>query len=69
MPFIIKGAVSGDSNEPNSVADPGCLSRIPDLNFFHPGSRVKRFWIPDPDPHQRIKVFVTQKTVFKLSET
>jgi hypothetical protein len=21
-----------------SVADPGCLSRIPDPNFFHPGS-------------------------------
>ncbi len=29
------------------VADPGCLSRIPDPTFFHPGSRI-------PDPHQRI---------------
>jgi hypothetical protein len=27
-----------------SVADPGCLSRIPDPNFFHPGSRI-----PDPN--------------------
>ncbi len=23
-----------------SVADPGCLSRIPDPNFFYPGSRI-----------------------------
>jgi hypothetical protein len=37
-----------------SVADPGCLSWISDPNFFHPGSRVKRFRIPDPDSHQRI---------------
>jgi hypothetical protein len=28
-----------------SVADPGCLSRIPDPNFFHPGSwiHIKEF--------------------------
>jgi hypothetical protein len=28
-----------------SVTDPGCLSRIPDPNFFHPGSwiRIKEF--------------------------
>ncbi len=42
-----------------SVADPGCLFRIPDPTFFHPGSRI-----PGPnclhpgsrilDPHQRI---------------
>jgi hypothetical protein len=25
-----------------SVADPGCLSRIPDPIFFHPGSRIKK---------------------------
>ncbi len=30
-------------NVVNSVADPGCLSRIPDLIFTHPGSRI-----PDP---------------------
>ena len=27
----------------SSVADPGCLSRIPDPDFTHPGSRI-----PDP---------------------
>ncbi len=42
-----------------SVADPGCLSRIPDPTFFHPGSRIRTVSIPDlrsriPDPHQRI---------------
>ncbi len=31
----------------NSVADPGCLTRIPDPNFFHPDPGSKRF----PDPH------------------
>jgi hypothetical protein len=31
------------SHGATSVADSGCLSRIPDLGFFHPGS-----WIPDP---------------------
>ncbi len=25
----------------SSVADPGCLSRIPDPIFFHPGSRIR----------------------------
>ncbi len=36
----------------NSVADPGCLSWIPDPDFFHPGSCIRIFSIPDP--HQRI---------------
>ncbi len=40
----------------------------PGSEFFHPGSRVKKFRIPDPDPYQRILVFVTQKIVSKLSE-
>jgi hypothetical protein len=31
-----------------SVADPGCLSRIPDPTFFHPGSRIRTVSIPDP---------------------
>jgi hypothetical protein len=50
------------------VADPGCLSRILDSNFLipDPGSSVKK--IPDPQPHQRSKVFITQKIVSKLSE-
>jgi hypothetical protein len=43
----------------------------PESEFFpsqilDPGS--KRFRIPDPDPHKRIVVFLTQKTVSKLSE-
>jgi hypothetical protein len=53
-----------------SVADPGCLSWIPDPNFFHPGFTVKkipgfRTWI-----HIRIKEFrhFKQKIVTKLSE-
>jgi hypothetical protein len=36
---------------------------IPDPNFFHPGSRVENS-IPDPDPHQRINVFLAQKNCF-----
>jgi hypothetical protein len=39
-------------------ADPECLSRI-DLNFSIPDPGSKRFWIPDPVPHQRIKVLLT----------
>ncbi len=37
-----------------SVADPGCVYRIPDPNFSIPDAdcRVKK--IPDPDPHKRI---------------
>jgi hypothetical protein len=31
-----------------SVADPGCLSRIPHPSFFHSGSRIRVFSIPDP---------------------
>jgi hypothetical protein len=51
---------------------------IPDLNFsiLDPESSVKkipdpaskRFRVSDPDPHQRIQVFLTLKTVSKLSE-
>jgi hypothetical protein len=47
-----------------SVADPGCLSRIPDPNFSIPDSGSKRFRIPDRDPHPRIQVFLTQKNYF-----
>ncbi len=32
----------------SSVADLGCLSRIPDPTFFHPGSRIRIVSIPDP---------------------
>ncbi len=39
-------------------ADPGCLYRI---RIFHPGYRVKKNPVPDPDPHHRVEVFLTQK--------
>ncbi len=39
---------------PHSVADPRCLSQIPEPNSFIPdrilAPGVKRHWIPDPDP-------------------
>ena len=41
-----------------SVADPRS----------HPDRLSKRFWIPGPDPHQRIEVFLTKKFVSELSE-
>jgi hypothetical protein len=31
-----------------SVADPGCSSRFPNLNFFHPGSALKNLSILSP---------------------
>jgi hypothetical protein len=49
-----------------SVADLECLSWIPDPNFFHSGSRVKK--IPGSDPHQKNLSILTQKIVSKLSE-
>ncbi len=36
----------------------------PGSEFFHPGSRVKKI----PDPHQRIQVFLTLKTIYRLPE-
>ncbi len=49
----------------NSVADPGCLSLIPNPNFsiLVPGFMVKK--IPDSESH---KIFLTPKIVSKLSE-
>ncbi len=38
-----------------SVADPGCLSRIPDPNFYHPGFRIRIFF--HPEYRIRIKEF------------
>jgi hypothetical protein len=47
---------------------PDTGSRIPDPHFSipDPESRVKK--IPDPRPHQRNKLLLTQKTVSELSE-
>jgi hypothetical protein len=39
----------------SSVADLGCLSRIPDPTFFHPGSRIRTVSIPDPGSRILIK--------------
>ncbi len=42
-----------------SVADAGCLSRILDPTFFHPGSRIRTVSIPDPNclhPGSRIRI-------------
>jgi hypothetical protein len=50
-----------------SVADPGCLSRIPDPTFFHPGSRIRTISIPDPGSQVLIKEFKkAKKMVYKL---
>jgi hypothetical protein len=38
-----------------SVADPGCLSRIPDPTFFHPGSQIRTVSIRD-HPGSRILI-------------
>jgi hypothetical protein len=61
-----------------SVADPGCLSRIPDPTFFHPGSRIldPGSLIPDPNclhPGSRIlikefKYFNPQKSKKMISK-
>ncbi len=50
-----------------SVADPGCLSRITDPTFFHPGSRIRTISIPDPGSRILIKEFKkAKKMVYKL---
>ena len=56
------GSVRQDT-VPSSVADPICLSRIPDPTFFHPGSELFPFRIPDP--HQTRK---KQKKRFSAQE-
>ncbi len=57
------------------LRDPGYLHRIPKKKseFFHPKSRIQAqkdsgSWIPAPDPHQWIYVFLALKTVSKVSE-
>jgi hypothetical protein len=52
-----------------SIADPRCLSPIPDPNFSIPDPGSKRFRIPDPDQHRRIQVFLAEKFVSDLWET
>jgi hypothetical protein len=61
---FIEEAVRSEFTDICSVADPGLFIPDPESEFFHPGSRVKEI----PDPHLRIEVFLTQKTVSMLSE-
>ncbi len=48
-----------------SVADPGCLSRIPDPTFFHPGSRIRTVFIPDPGSSSKNLSILTPKKAKK----
>ncbi len=48
-----------------SVADPGCLSRIPDPTFFHPGSRIRTVSIPDPGSSSKNLSIITPKKAKK----
>ncbi len=52
---------------PDSVADPGCLSRIPNPTFFHPGSRIRTVSIPDPGSSSKNLSILTQnKAWFRI---
>jgi hypothetical protein len=52
-----------------SVADPGCLSQIPDTNSFHPGSASKNLSMYHSWKFKDSVISIlTPKTVFKLSE-
>ncbi len=48
-----------------SVADPGCLSRIPDPTFFHPGSELSPSRIPDPRSSTKNLCILTPKKAKK----
>jgi hypothetical protein len=56
--------------EASGVADPGCLSRIPDLNFSisDPRSRVKKIPGPGSASASMNLSFLSQKIVSKLYE-
>jgi hypothetical protein len=45
----------------HSVADPGCLSRIPDPTFFHPGSRILNKEFKYFNPKKAKKWFLSSK--------
>ncbi len=49
-----------------SVADPGCLSRIPDPTFFHLGSRIRTVSIPDPGSSSKNLSILTPKKEKKM---
>jgi hypothetical protein len=71
-PIINKNLTPGEKNVIMvSEADPGCLSRIPDPTFYHPGSELSPSRIPDPGsssknlsiltPQKRKKWFLSSK--------
>jgi hypothetical protein len=69
--MLVSGALSEEGENLStyiSVVDPKCLSGIPDPNFFHPRSSVKK--IPDPGSASASKnlSILAQKIVSKLSE-
>ncbi len=47
-----------------SVAHPGCSSRIPDPNFFHPWIRIRIFPIPDPGSASKNVSILNPKKLF-----
>ncbi len=47
------------------VADPGCLSRIPDPTFFHPRSWIRTVSIPDPGSSSKNLSILTPKKAKK----
>jgi hypothetical protein len=49
----------------SSVAGPGCVSRISDPTFSHPGSRIRTVSIPDPGSSSKILSILTQKKAKK----
>jgi hypothetical protein len=56
-------------NPRGSLTVPGCLSRIQDPNFFHPGSKVEK--VPDPGSASasiNLSTIPTKKIVSALSD-
>ncbi len=53
------------SEDIGSVADPGCLSRIPDPTFSHPRSRIRTVSIPDPGSSSKNLSILTPKKAKK----
>ncbi len=51
-----------------SVADPGCLSLIPDPTFFHPGSWIPIYSLPDPGFTSKNLSILPENLFFKLLE-
>jgi hypothetical protein len=71
MTMALEGVQEGSTGKcicknETSVADPGCLSRIPDPTFFHPGSRIRTVSIPDPGSSSKNLSILTPKKAKKM---